>query len=105
MELSRSKEIEEFVNAKKVVIYMKGSPEFPQCGFSHKAIQIFQALEVKPEDIGAFDVLSDEEIRSQIKKYTNWNTIPQIFVKGKFVGGSDTLFEMYENGDLKKMLD
>ena len=94
--------IHEQVTTHPVVLYMKGSPQFPQCGFSANAVGILNALGVK--DIFAVDVLQDPEIRSGIKEYANWPTIPQLYIKGEFVGGSDIMTEMYQSGELKQLL-
>lgn len=85
-----------------VMIYMKGTPDSPQCGFSKRAVQLLEAAGV---DVASRDVLQDPELREGIKKFTNWPTIPQVFIGGEFVGGSDTLLEMFKNGDLDKLLD
>ncbi len=90
------------VTANSVVLYMKGSPKFPQCGFSNLATQILDACEVK---YVAVDVLQDPAIREGIKTYANWPTIPQLYIKGEFVGGADIMRSMYESGELKKMLE
>lgn len=90
------------VTANPVVLYMKGSPKFPQCGFSGLAVQILQACGVK--DFVAIDVLADPAIRDGIKQYANWPTIPQLYIKGEFVGGSDIMRSLYEQGELQKML-
>ena len=95
--------IKEQVTTHPVVLYMKGSPQFPQCGFSANAIRILNALGVK--ELFTVDVLQDDEIRQGIKEYANWPTIPQLYIKGEFVGGSDIMTEMYQNGELKKLLD
>jgi monothiol glutaredoxin len=94
--------IRETVTGHPVVLFMKGSPQFPQCGFSASAIQILKASGVdKPFTV---DVLQDEEIRQGIKEYANWPTIPQLYVNGEFVGGADILREMYQSGELQQML-
>lgn len=85
-----------------VVLYMKGSPKFPQCGFSGLAIQILQACGV--QNLVAVDVLADPAIRDGIKTYANWPTIPQLYINGEFVGGSDIMRSMYEQGELQKLL-
>lgn len=85
-----------------VVLYMKGSPKFPQCGFSGLAIQILQACGV--QNLVAVDVLADPAIRDGIKVYANWPTIPQLYINGEFVGGSDIMRSMYEQGELQKLL-
>ena len=90
------------VTANPVVLYMKGSPKFPQCGFSGLAVQILQACGVK--DLVAIDVLADPAIRDGIKQYANWPTIPQLYIKGECVGGADIMRSLYEQGELQKML-
>jgi monothiol glutaredoxin len=90
------------VTANPVVLYMKGSPKFPQCGFSGLAVQILQACGVK--DLVAIDVLADPAIRDGIKQYANWPTIPQLYIKGEFVGGADIMRSLYEQGELQKIL-
>jgi monothiol glutaredoxin len=85
-----------------VVLFMKGTPQFPQCGFSGRATQILKACGV--DQFTSVNVLEDEEIRQGIKQYANWPTIPQLYVKGEFVGGSDIMMEMYESGELKQLL-
>jgi len=89
------------VNENDVVIYMKGTPVFPQCGFSSTVVQVFDYLGV---NYASVNVLEDMEIRQGIKDFNNWPTIPQIFVKGEFIGGCDIVREMFENGELKAML-
>jgi monothiol glutaredoxin len=93
--------IAEIVNSNDVVLFMKGSPLFPQCGFSSKAIAILDHLGVA---YGSIDVLQDQEVRQGIKAYSDWPTIPQLYVKGEFVGGSDIMMEMYEAGELQQLL-
>ncbi|HRH73535.1 Grx4 family monothiol glutaredoxin [Zoogloea sp.] len=95
--------IHDQVTSNPVVLYMKGSPAMPRCGFSSNAAQILRACGVK--EFFAVDVLADEAIRQGIKEYASWPTIPQLYVKGEFVGGSDIMREMYESGELKKLLD
>ncbi len=94
--------IKQQVTSNSVVLYMKGSPQFPQCGFSGTAVQILKACGVK--DLVAVDVLADPAIRDGIKSYSNWPTIPQLYIKGEFVGGADIMREMYQNGELQKLL-
>ena len=84
-----------------VVLYMKGTPDFPQCGFSANVVNILKSCGV--ENMFTVDVLSSPEIRQGIKEYANWPTIPQLYVNGEFVGGSDILTEMYQNGELQKL--
>ena len=94
--------IDEIVNRSDVVLFMKGSALFPQCGFSSRAVAILDHLGVQFESV---DVLQDPEIRQGIKDYSDWPTIPQLYVKGEFVGGSDIMMEMYEAGELQQMFE
>jgi len=94
--------IKETVTGNPVVLYMKGSPKFPQCGFSNLATQVLDACEAQ---YVAVDVLQDQEVREGIKVFANWPTIPQLYVKGEFVGGSDIIKAMYESGELQTLLD
>lgn len=100
--MSAQDTIKEQVTKNKVVLYMKGSPDFPQCGFSANAVNILRACGV--EDIYTVNVLEDPDIRQGIKEYANWPTIPQLYVNGEFVGGSDILMEMYKSGELAQLL-
>ena len=93
--------IKNTVTSNDVVIYMKGTPVFPQCGFSSTVVQIFDYLGVDYESV---NVLEDPEVRQGIKDYNNWPTIPQIFIKGEFMGGCDIMREMFETGELKTVL-
>lgn len=95
--------IHEQVTTHPVVLYMKGSPQFPQCGFSATAVRILQNLGVK--ELFTVDVLQDAEIRQGIKDYANWPTIPQLYINGEFVGGSDIMSEMFKNGELQQLLE
>ncbi|MCK9258350.1 MAG: Grx4 family monothiol glutaredoxin [Azoarcus sp.] len=94
--------IREQVTSNPVVLYMKGTPQFPQCGFSSTAVQILSACGVK--NLHTVNVLADEAIRQGIKQFANWPTIPQLYVNGEFVGGSDIMREMYQSGEMKQML-
>lgn len=94
--------IRQQVTDNPVVLYMKGTPRFPQCGFSGVAVQILEACGVT--DYLAVDVLQNPEIREGIKVYANWPTIPQLYIKGEFVGGADIMRELYQSGELQKML-
>jgi monothiol glutaredoxin len=94
--------IEEIVKSNDVVLFMKGTALFPQCGFSSRAIAILDHLGVQFETV---DVLQDPEIRQGIKAYSDWPTIPQLYVKGEFLGGSDIMMEMFEAGELQQLLD
>jgi monothiol glutaredoxin len=93
--------IGEIVNSNDVVLFMKGTPLFPQCGFSSKAVAILDHLGV---EFASVDVLQDMDIRQSIKTYSEWPTIPQLYVKGEFVGGSDIMMEMFEAGELHQMI-
>ncbi|HUW26761.1 MAG TPA: Grx4 family monothiol glutaredoxin [Gallionella sp.] len=103
MSTDTQQRIHEQVTAHPVVLYMKGSPQFPQCGFSANAVHILNTLGIK--GLFTVDVLQDAEIRQGIKDYANWPTIPQLYIKGEFVGGSDIMAEMYQNGELKQLLE
>ncbi len=94
--------IADAVKANEVLLFMKGSPLFPQCGFSSRAIAILDHLGV---EYGSVDVLQDQGIRQGIKQFSDWPTIPQLYVKGEFVGGSDIMMEMYESGELADLLE
>ncbi|MEN9375417.1 MAG: Grx4 family monothiol glutaredoxin [Pseudomonadota bacterium] len=96
--------IDELVKGNDVVLFMKGSASFPQCGFSGRAVQVLKACGLDTSGIKTVNVLEDEEIRSGIKEYSSWPTIPQLYVKGEFIGGSDIMMEMYESGELQKAL-
>ncbi|MFY7695381.1 MAG: Grx4 family monothiol glutaredoxin [Cyanobium sp.] len=94
--------IEGLVASSPVVVFMKGNKLMPQCGFSNNVVQILQSLGIPFE---TFDVLSDPEIRQGIKEFSDWPTIPQVYVKGEFIGGSDILIEMYNSGELREKLE
>jgi len=96
--------IDDLVKHNDILLFMKGTASFPQCGFSGRAVQILKACGVEPKAITTVNVLEDAEIREAIKSYSNWPTIPQLYVKGEFIGGSDIMMEMYENGELQGML-
>lgn len=100
--MSAQAQIKEIVSANPVVLFMKGTKQFPQCGFSARAVQILQA--VGCHDFVTVNVLEDEAIRQGIKEYANWPTIPQLYVKGEFLGGSDIMMEMFEAGELQAAL-
>lgn len=95
--------IQSQVSSHPVVLYMKGSPDFPQCGFSANAVKILRASGVR--DIFAVDVLQDPAIRQGIKEFSNWPTIPQLYIHGEFVGGSDIMTEMYQSGELSALVN
>lgn len=94
--------IDDLVKSNRVVLFMKGTAQFPMCGFSGRAIQILKACGVS--DLKTVNVLEDDEVRQGIKDYANWPTIPQLYVNGEFVGGSDIMMEMHEAGELQQML-
>ncbi|NCT84138.1 MAG: Grx4 family monothiol glutaredoxin [Comamonadaceae bacterium] len=94
--------IDDLVKSNRVMLFMKGTAQFPMCGFSGRAIQILKAAGAT--DIKTFNVLEDEEVRQGIKDYANWPTIPQLYIGGEFVGGSDIMMEMYESGELQQAL-
>ncbi len=93
--------IESIVKSADVVLFMKGTPLFPQCGFSSRAIAILDHIGVAYETV---DVLQDQDVRQGIKAFSDWPTIPQLYVKGEFLGGSDIMMEMYEAGELQELL-
>jgi len=94
--------IDDLVKSNRVMLFMKGTAQFPMCGFSGRTIQILKAAGAT--DIKTFNVLEDEEVRQGIKEYANWPTIPQLYIGGEFVGGSDIMMEMYESGELQQAL-
>ncbi len=93
--------LDALVSASDIVLFMKGTPLFPQCGFSSRAIAILDRIGAEYETV---DVLADQEVRQGIKQYSDWPTIPQLYVKGEFVGGSDIMMEMFESGELKSLI-
>ncbi len=99
--MSVKEQIQKTVSENDVVLYMKGTPVFPQCGFSSTVVQVFDYLGV---EYASVNVLEDMEVRQGIKEFNNWPTIPQIFLKGEFVGGCDIVREMFESGELKVLL-
>jgi monothiol glutaredoxin len=96
--------IDQLVKSNNILLFMKGSASFPMCGFSGRAVQIIKACGVDPKDIATVNVLEDQETRQGIKDYSNWPTIPQLYVQGEFIGGSDIMMEMYESGELQQLL-
>lgn len=98
--MSVQQRIKEIVEGNKIVLFMKGTKQFPQCGFSSRAVQLLQAAGC--QDFVTVNVLEDEEIRQGVKEYANWPTIPQLYINGEFVGGSDIMMEMYEAGELQE---
>ena len=97
--------IADLVKSNDVVLFMKGNASFPQCGFSGRAIQVLKACGVDAKAITTVNVLEDDEVRAGIKEFSSWPTIPQLYVKGEFIGGSDIMMEMYESGELKQVID
>ena len=97
-------QIDQLVKNNELVLFMKGSASFPMCGFSGRAIQILKACGVNPQSLVTVNVLEDEAIRQGIKDYSQWPTVPQLYVKGEFIGGSDIMMEMYESGELQQVL-
>ena len=98
------KRIDDLVKQNDILLFMKGNASFPQCGFSGRAIQILKACGVDTRALKTVNVLEEPDIRAGIKEYSNWPTIPQLYVGGEFVGGSDIMMEMYENGELQQLL-
>ncbi|CEG65943.1 Putative Glutaredoxin [Rhizopus microsporus] len=96
--------LEKDVKSKDVVLFMKGTPDAPMCGFSRAAVQILQVQGVDFNKVNAFNVLEDPELRESIKEYSEWPTIPQIYIKGEFIGGCDILLNMHQSGDLEDLL-
>ena len=94
--------IQKLIDSSPVMVFMKGTKLMPQCGFSNNVVQILNSLGV---EFSTYDVLSDFEIREGIKQYSNWPTIPQVYLKGEFLGGSDILIEMYNSGELKEKIE
>lgn len=99
--MSIEERIRQQVTENEVVLFMKGTPQFPQCGFSGKSVQLLKACGAQFKGI---DVLADPEIRDGIKRYSNWPTVPQLYIRGEFIGGSDIMSELYEKGELQKLL-
>ena len=104
MDQNTQQRIDDLVKQNDIVLFMKGNASFPMCGFSGRAIQILKASGVEPAALTTVNVLEDEAIRQGIKEYSQWPTIPQLYVKGEFVGGSDIMMEMYESGELQQLV-
>jgi len=102
MDVDINSRIEEQLNSHEILLYMKGTPDFPQCGFSGQTVA---ALKAVGKPFAFVNIYEDEEIRQGLKAYSNWPTFPQLYVKGELVGGSDIVVEMYHSGELKKLLD
>jgi len=99
--MTENLKIKQLIDDNQVLLFMKGNPKFPQCGFSSLACQVLDACGAQYE---TFDVLQDPDVREGIKLFSNWPTIPQLYIKGEFVGGSDIIKEMYESGELVKLI-
>lgn len=99
--MTTNERIQSLIGSKPVFLFMKGSPDYPQCGFSMRAVSILKAMNV---DFGSFDILSDPEIRQGVKDFSNWPTFPQLYVNQQLVGGSDIMMEMWESGELEKLV-
>ena len=97
--------IDELVKGHEITLFMKGNANFPMCGFSGRAIQLLKAVGVDTKTVKTVNVLDDADIRQAIKEYSNWPTIPQLYVKGEFIGGSDIMMEMYESGELQQVIN
>ena len=97
--------IDDLVKSNEILLFMKGTASFPQCGFSGRAIQILKACGVDTKTVKTVNVLEDDGIRQGIKEYSHWPTIPQLYVRGEFIGGSDIMMEMYESGELARALE
>ncbi len=93
--------IRQQVKENDIVLYMKGTPQFPQCGFSGKSVQLLKACGAQFKGI---DVLADQEVREGVKRFSNWPTIPQLYIRGEFIGGCDIITELYEKGELQKLV-
>ena len=104
MDQNTQQRIDDLVKQNDVVLFMKGNASFPMCGFSGRDIQILKACGVEPRALTTVNVLEDEAVRQGIKEYSNWPTIPQLYVKGEFIGGSDIMMEMYESGELQQLV-
>lgn len=102
MSTATHQKIDELVKQNKILVFMKGNKLMPQCGFSNNVVQILNTLGVPYETV---DVLADQEIRQGIKEYSNWPTIPQIYINGEFIGGSDIAIELYQKGELQEMVE
>ena len=100
--MSIAEQIQQQIDSSDIFLYMKGSPDFPMCGFSGKIVQILRDCGAK---FDSFNVLENDEIRQGIKAFSNWPTIPQLYIKGEFVGGCDIAIEMYNSGELKKIVE
>ncbi|MEE8481822.1 MAG: Grx4 family monothiol glutaredoxin [Acidiferrobacterales bacterium] len=100
--MSVQQQIDDQVKSSRIMLFMKGTPQFPQCGFSGQAVQLLQTCGA---EFGSFDVLADDGVRQGIKEYSSWPTIPQLYINGKFVGGCDIMIELHQKGELQKLVD
>ncbi|MCY4050062.1 MAG: Grx4 family monothiol glutaredoxin [Gammaproteobacteria bacterium] len=100
--MSIEEQLREVIENNEIILFMKGTPEFPQCGFSGRTAQILEACGVPYASV---NVLADDAVREGIKQYSNWPTVPQLYIRGEFIGGCDIMMEMYENGELEKLLN
>ena len=98
-------QIDQLVKNNEIVLFMKGNASFPMCGFSGRAIQIIKACGVDPRNVTTVNVLEDDAIRQGIKDYSNWPTLPTLYVRGEFIGGSDIMMEMYQSGELQQVIN
>ncbi len=98
-------QIDDLVKSNEVLLFMKGNANFPMCGFSGRAIQLLKASGVDLKNLKTINVLDEPEIRQGIKTYSNWPTIPQLYIKGEFIGGSDIMTEMFDSGELKQLIE
>ncbi|HRN76584.1 Grx4 family monothiol glutaredoxin [Ottowia sp.] len=105
MDQNTRQRIDDAVKNHEIVLFMKGDADFPMCGFSGRAIQIMKAIGVQTSALKTVNVLEDEAVRQGIKEYSNWPTIPQLYVRGEFIGGSDIMMEMYESGELQQLVN
>jgi len=99
--MSVQEQLKEVIESNEVVLFMKGTPDFPQCGFSGRTSQILKACDTR---FASVDVLADDAVRQGIKEYSNWPTVPQLYVRGEFIGGCDIMTQLYESGELQKIL-
>lgn len=99
--MSINEQLKEIIDSNEIVLFMKGNPDFPQCGFSGRTTQILRSYDVR---FASVDVLADDAVRAGIKEYSNWPTVPQLYVRGEFVGGCDIITQLYESGELEPIL-
>ncbi|MDR2154243.1 MAG: Grx4 family monothiol glutaredoxin [Burkholderiaceae bacterium] len=104
MDQDTRQRIDDLLKRHDIVLFMKGNANFPMCGFSGRAVQLLKACGIEPRTLATVNVLQDDAIRQGIKEYSNWPTIPQLYIKGEFIGGSDIMMEMYESGELQQLV-